>query len=356
MYDTIKIISPILLEKIVDGISKFCVWRIGMELQTNTMVYEFVQGSLNNTWDHRIGIKVKDSRLIIEGSLHKAIAGQNVFGGPDNLVESVRWLIGEMQSIMGVELPAAEEWQLVRVDIAFGFYLGSLDAVLEWFRDNTKAYYPKRKKREYYGGLYFAGQVTTLKFYAKGLEFAKHDFKRLKLILEESFLRRLTEFAYGILRVELEVKNKKLKSMFGKNEVYVKDLIGNDYLFEELYNQEVGKVSKHDVALGDLKSVVRDYDKVVARLESCYSKGLSRTLLGTWFRLSADGYDMVLGGMSKTTFYRHIHQLREAGVSWEGSDVIVGSGNRLVPDDFFPVTSDSRMIGGKFSLPKFLVA
>lgn len=356
MYDTVKIISPFLPIETVDKVTKFCVWKIGIELMTNDSVYEFVQGSLKNTFDHRIGISVNDNRLVVEGSVHKAISGQNIFGGPDNLVECVRWLVNQLQSIMGVELPEVDEWQVVRVDVAYGFYLGGLDAVLEWFRDNTKAYYPSRKKREYHGGLYFAGQTTTLKFYAKGLEFIKHDFKRLKKILEEEFLMRLTEFAYGILRVEVEVKNKKLKNMFGKEEVYIKDLVGKDYMFEQLYNMEVGKISKQNIAIGNLKSVVRDYDKVVARLEQCYSKNLSRALLATWFRLSADGYDMVLGGMSKSTFHRHVKQLREAGISWEGSDVIVGSGNRLVPDDFFPVTSDDRMIGGKFVLPKFLVA
>ncbi len=356
MFDTVKIISPLLDDKTVEKYQEFCIKRTGIEIQTGELIYEFTSGQLKGSFDHRIGIKVRDKRVIIECSVHKAICGQNVFGGPDNLYDAVDWLIRRVQGLVGEELPETGLWQLVRVDVAYTFYLGSLDAVLQWFRDNTKAFYPRRKCSQYHGGLYFAGQASTLKFYSKGLEFAKRDFKRLKGVLDDEFLMKLTEVAYGILRVEVELKNKKLKYMFKKSEVLMSDVMGKESMFEEVYNEEVLKVSRKDLMVGNVMSVVRDYEKVTARLKSCYSDRLARTLLATWFRLSADGYDVVKTGMGRATFYRHVKQLREAGISWEGSDVVVGSGNRLVPDDFVPVSTDERVIIGTFQMPEFLVA
>src|SRR3990167_1080820 len=98
-YDTVKLRSPFLDPSIMARIEAQCILRSGMHMGTGEVLYELHAGELLGSWDSRIAIKpmheehVCDKNgvtryapcepyLIVEASVHKAMLGHNVYGGP----------------------------------------------------------------------------------------------------------------------------------------------------------------------------------------------------------------------------------------------------------------------------------
>lgn len=55
--------------------------------------------------------------------------------------------------------------------------------------------------------------------------------------------------------------------------------------------------------------------------------------MGTWFKLTTLGEQSTKSGMPRATYFRHVAELRAAGVSWSGTDVMRLQ-VRDLPEDF----------------------
>jgi hypothetical protein len=74
-------------------------------------------------------------------------------------------------------------WIVRRVDWAENYAL-PFTAIQEFFEGIYTIQFPRRKGIKYGDhAVYFPGSTTTVKIYHKGLEFAKHDSKRMKWFL-----------------------------------------------------------------------------------------------------------------------------------------------------------------------------
>jgi len=91
-------------------------------------------------------------------------------------------------------------------------------------------------------------------------------------------------------------------------------------------------------------TIVRDSHSVLRRLQTVYPDRavLVRNLFATWTQLAGLGENFVKAGMAHKSFYRHRKQLLEAGVAWNGSDVLMGDTRGILPADFVPVPGDVR--------------
>src|SRR5205085_341409 len=56
--------------------------------------------------------------LTIEGSVHKALLGHNIFGGPLHVSQACRWFVADVGARLGLALPPADAWEVGRVDWA----------------------------------------------------------------------------------------------------------------------------------------------------------------------------------------------------------------------------------------------
>lgn len=369
IYDTIGIKSPYITREKAELIHKKCVRREGIDLSTGELIYQITTGSLEGSYDARISIRVdnkewqvteKPTEMIIkhlgdikslkvpelietewfvyvEASVHKAMLGHNIYGGPTDIQESIDWLVNKVSELLEVDLPVYTDWQIRRVDIAEVFELESYEACKEWFSILTNTSFPRRQVYRFGDtGLYAKGSSTTVKFYHKGVEFLKHDRCRLKKLLSSSALCNLMEKADCIIRAEVEVKAKKLEYDFGYlpkvNEL-------KDEYFKQLYDTEVKKLLKEG---DESMKTVRRTKAVEMRLNKIYEERLAGILFGMWLRLSSVGEKAVKGSMSKATYYRNVKLLREAGVSWTGTDIIKTI--ELVPEDFSPISTDIRKL------------
>lgn len=354
--------SPPITEILVQKLEGFCIAKQAVDLSTGSLLYQFTSGDLMGSYDSRISIQIKRTRwekdivqhlrtgksvpqlvdcepyIRVEGSVHKAMAGHNCFGGSDNFQACIKFFISLIDRFVGNCLPDYTLWRVSRVDFAKVFDLGSFAAVQEWFMGMRLCSFPRRQPQTYgNSGLYFAGRTTAIKFYHKGPEFYKHDAKRVSRVFGFNREFEIQEIANRLLRVEVEVKKHKLVSDFGVMPL-VSD-ISRDYL-AQIYEKEVRKVLRDTE---DESKIVRTAHAVEKKLYSSFSSDLAGRLLGTWYRLATLGEESVKKSLPKPTFYRHRKMLTEIGISWLETDVILKE-HTLIPFGFVPSLKDSRML------------
>lgn len=352
--DTITLKSPYVSLDIANIIENECVKRQGINIKTGELLYEITTASLTGSYDNKISIKIENTEytkdglvpsepyITLEASVHKALLGHNVYGGPEHLHSSCEYLVKLVESLIQVELPNYKEWVISRVDVAEVYELPSFEAVQEWFKGLNAADYPRRSVTRYgLSGIYAQGSTTTLKFYHKGVEFTKHDKPRLKKLLKDDKLMSLQAYANKIVRCECEIKSRKLKYDFGHL-----PLVGevSDQYINNVHDVEVRRFLKEGVKMMIL---VSNAHEVKERLYSTYKPALAGTLLGTWYQLTTLGEDSVKKSMPKRTYYRHVKQLKDACVSWHCTDVILEKKHSLIPQGFSPVRADERRISGE---------
>ncbi len=350
MIDTIKVRISV-NEETANFMQRWCTLKQNIDLSTGEMIYQITSGQLQGTYDSRISFRVTrfDTvtwHLVIECSIHKVMLGHNCFGGSDDIKGSLEYLKKIVLDLTGVELPPSWLWQVLRIDIAYVYQLDSFEACQDWFRGLNACDYPRRKVDRYrVNGIAAYGSTTAVKFYHKGPEFIDHDLKRLNDIdydmrKEGKQLdfspREVLHTANRLIRAEVEVKGRKLKKMYGDfPTVEMVDI--NDLL--AVYDLEVSRFLKEGVK--DMETVRNAVD-VSKRLENVYGKRLGGILLGTWYKLTTLGEEAVRNGSMKPSYYRHVNQLKNAGVSWLGTDVVLKN-ESLVPQGFAPVRSDARL-------------
>jgi II/X family phage/plasmid replication protein len=351
MLDTVKLQSPSIGEDLARRIEASCVRRSAEDLATGELLYSLTTGSLVGSYDSRVSVRVMrvenmlqcEPYLLLEASVHKALLGHNVGGGPEDFLAPCEWLVADVGVRLGVELPRGAEWLVRRVDWAEVYDLGAFEAVEEYVWGLNSAQYPRRSVARYGSESIFAGgRTTTVKAYHKGPEFTAHDRKRLKSRMDGRELETLQHRANELLRWEVQVKAKKLDEMHqGKprvSETSVEKL-------RKLHYTEVRRLVREGEA--EVKTV-RKQKAVRDRLLDQYDQRKAGLLLGTWHQLVTLGEKETRRHIARPTFYRHMKLLIDAGVSWIGADVVVlPSQHSKLPEDFSPTEHSPYRLSGE---------
>ncbi len=387
--DTVGLRSPFLSESDAEQIDRSCVLRSAIELSTGEELYSLTTGSLAGSFDDRVSVRVEREEwytetlnplqassalvpshswkagrdaperveevnpysgrtvtakrscapyLAIEGSVHKAMLGHNVYGAPLPPVLTCYWFVDDVARRLGLPLPEAADWTVQRIDWAEAYELPSSAAVAEFVRGLNAAQYPRRKAMRYGSeSLMFPGRTTAWKCYHKGPEFEAHDRKRLRECLDRGALDELQQRADRVLRLETSIKSQKLVADFGRKPTVLE--LTETYL-EETHDRETDRVLREGAAEVE---TVRTLQEVLNRLDHTYGSSLGRSLFGTWSQLSTLGEEVTRQNMSRPTFYRHRKLLDQAGCSWHGTDVMLRE-HSLIPAGFSPIRRDPRRL------------
>lgn len=352
MIDTVKLKSPYLGVHQAAAIEQECMRRQAVFVSTGELQYSITTGSLDGSFDERVSVRVdtedvpvKDRKgritgtealpfVLVEGSVHKALLGHNVEGGPCEPVSAITWLLHDIAGRLWSDLPPAARWIVQRVDVAEVYALPCPGAVTEYVHALNLATFPRRCPRRYGDeSIFFPGTTTSVKAYHKGPEFKAHDAKRLRGVWPLDDVVALHVRADCLLRWEVSILSKTLRKDFDGEPTVSK--LTQDYI-EAIHDKETNKIIK----LGkEEMELVRTHREVSARLEAVYGRRLATSLFGTWVQLAVLGEAVVKQQSSKPTFYRQRKQLVDAAVSWAGADVIERPSALLVPAGFSPVRS-----------------
>lgn len=372
MYDTVRLKSPSVLRMTAKHIESQCVMLQGIDLSTGEQLYELFNGDLLGSWDARISIVPKyedyvvdtkgtprlspcEPYLVLEASLHKVQLGHNVYGGPTDFQKACDELVKLVSRLLGIQLPSARRWTVQRIDVAQVFDLPKA-AVQDFFDGIHLLSFPRRQKgaSKYKTAVHFAGKTTTVKMYHKGAEFKVHDKNRLKQFFRLLYQSRdindplipqkvqkkldaLQRLADRRLRCEVGIHSPKLVYDFQK-EPLVSD-ITDDYL-NTTYDNEIEKLLREGK---QGMTTARTTSTVLSRLQNEYGQANGTRLFGFWSLMAMKGDDEAKKHYSRPTFYRNRKLLEDAGVSWRNTDVVVVANDSLLPRDFAPVRTDSRL-------------
>ncbi|MEW9097386.1 MAG: phage/plasmid replication protein, II/X family [Clostridiaceae bacterium] len=362
MIDTVRLKSPEISYKLAKYIESQSFLRQGIDMVSGEIIYTITTKQLLGTYDSNISVIIEQGcweynkykgvaeksgseyYIVIEASVNKLIYGHNVYGG-SNDKNQLYLLLRLVEIALDCEFPDFCDWQVVRLDYAENFEIGEQN-VYNYIINLNNSYWGRRKIKKFdKTGIYVPGTTTTLKLYSKGQEFNKHDKKRLKSHLDNVELTKISNIANNILRVELEIKKKKIIYDLGRLHT-IRELDIEYYM--SLYETEVNKLIK---LTGD-NAYYYKYDDVKNILFKNYSGSMANSLLGTWLKFSLEGEEKTKGIMSKATFYKHRKMLIECNCSWNNTIVEKREDNII---DFVPyLNSRYRQCNDDYKIDELL--
>lgn len=349
MYDTVVLKSPEIDIETKDKVMNFCNRYEGIDFATGELIYSFTRGLLEGSYDYRIRISVDDTdwikentatpvkvksywHLEIECSLHKLLMNHNCYGGPKDIQKSIFYLVKFLEKVMEVSLPDFRLWELEQVDVSKIYKFMDKSICKKVISNLKKSFYTRRKPMIFDTSIMFSGSTTTNKFYWKGPEFQKHDYKRIQKYInrevdilyqnrEDDFdkkqfnlitLKRqfdaILEKSMRIIRFECSIKKRKLKELFNSKKIYVYML--RDGILESCANAELKKLIKEEEDM----DIIRRSDLVLERLIKIYGSRQGNSLYSTWTKLVQFGEEGAKETLNLRTFQHHRKLLVECGV------------------------------------------
>ena len=332
MIDTIRILTKISNET-YEKIYSQGIIKKSFSAKTGEIFYQITIDNLEGSFSSSLYCRVydrgdkygfsNDCVIVIEGSVHKLVYGQNAYNGFTDLEVVVLYLKGLVENAYDIKLPDYKFWYIQRVDIAKCFDLYTQDRVCNYINCLSNLDFPRRTLKYYKDScIYFTGTTTTLKIYNKFLEFKVHD--RMKLMKSDFDVLSHEKKIFGLVRFECEIKKKKLLSIFenlyGAKMLNVRCCDFNYEILEKVWIEEFMKVLK--VNYSDLKKV-SDKETVKRRLNKVYGTSYGSVLYSFYLALVVDGCKDVRSNTPKTTYYRKLKELKDAGVDFCSNKISV---------------------------------
>jgi hypothetical protein len=233
-------------------------------------------------------------------------------------------MISTLESYLEVDLPHWSSWIVSKLDLAWVFDAGSENAALAFALETGRSLATTTAARSLprnFGTCVYSGRS---KLYMKGPELRKH----MPAYLSKSERFQLQKIASSLLRFEVSFHHRDIARLTYSNLSQLE--------LEPLIRQAHEKLNTFNRTKDAAMQNVRTTNDVNERLSELYSAARAAALMGTWFKLttlgekatreimtpSYVGLDGELKRVSTKTYYRHMAELKAAGVYWTGTDVI----------------------------------
>ncbi|MBF0330264.1 MAG: hypothetical protein HQL10_14015 [Nitrospirae bacterium] len=336
-----------------------------IDKETGDIEFEYNNFHMTQSWNYKVLFKI-DNRMYVhdiesdtpqlvnslpyirfEFSAPKVLWGHNL----ESCSLSDAWFAAHkvreaFMSAYGVTLDEVLDWYCYRIDTCANFILESEDQVRAYIRYLQKFDYPRKMKNLYEDtGIYFASRHNTLKVYAKGEEFKKHDKCRF---VNEVEAQKLHNDAKLILRIEVEHKRRLryIMEQLQKEKVLVKSFGGymtfNDTVLNFKAKEEMTRIM-NKFLVGKETKAMKSLD-VLRMLKQYHSDKAARSFYAIYMLLITQGQKEVKRQVSKPTYYRALKVFRELGISIFASDVqkIQECVDQGFPQDFSLTIDDAN--------------
>ena len=245
MIDTIKILIPISDRKFLEKIKVNLIHTSRKDLVTGELKYEYFTGEIKaGSYSKNINFKLSEGLpvgIFFEFSVPKYKLGNNVeMIKASELPEALEMFRKELCEKVKDELPPLSEWIVYRLDLCYNWTFESKEKCQSLMDFIQRIDFPRKTPIRFGNSLMYKGSAYTVKFYLKGDEFLKHDFKEL-LFKDENNTHQLLDWAHKILRFEVEFRKTYLNSLFKLPKVSISDISNNEKIEEiqKLYLEKV---------------------------------------------------------------------------------------------------------------------
>jgi II/X family phage/plasmid replication protein len=334
MIDTIKFLVPIdnvlALQRLKSGFT-----QIKKEnLKTGSVEYEFYSSKVElGSYKRGVVIRINDTvplGLFIEFSIPKYVKGNNVeMIYPHQVPTILGQLYSEICSHIEYPIPHFCNWIIYRLDICYNWVFKTPAEATTVMGFIQRIEYPRKQKYLYETSVMYRGSAYTIKFYLKGAEFKKNDYKALENGTDRPL--QLQEWANKIVRFEIGFKKREVDGLFGYSPTFFSH-ISDDKAVEEVLNFYLkDKVFRYLTTKNTTEAELEE------KLYSNFSK-IKATRLYQFYQayyLEDGGIKKRIkdGGIHRSTVYRYKKELKKLGI---GFDLRDSSGKGLLEELIIP--------------------
>lgn len=335
MIDTVKLLIPITDIKFLERIKKKLTRTRREHMETKQLEYEFFTSEVQvGSHDRKVKIYLSEGNplgFFVEFSVPKQKYNNNIemvhASDVPAVLENFRTQLCEH---LKDELPPLSVWLVYRLDVCYNWTFESKEKCQSLMGFIQRIDFPRKKKYLYDTSVMYKGTAYTIKFYLKGAEFQKHDFKALR-DLGESKVYKLFEWAHKVLRFEVEFKKGYLKSVFDKEKVFVVD-IADDFEIEEILKEYLALVFRY------INKESAKAENIWQLISENFSKAKAYRLYNFYrdYYYEEAGKARVKSSLDRATIYRYKKDLKKIGVSFTenlGDEKFVSVEELVIPSD-----------------------
>lgn len=338
MIDTIKLKIPCNEDTVKEIALKSTVY-LAKNLEKKTEKYRiYKSNAILGSYEYGVNIFiVNEYEIFVELSIPKYIYGHNVLlFDCDLFYKALFGLYNDLERLFHINLPSIMLWKVYRLDFCYAWKFYDDDTALGIMCFLKNFSYSRKNKEIYDTSVMWKGSDYSCKFYMKGIEFFKHDFKRLKSIsLEQAIL--LQELARGVVRYEITYHHDGILQLFDTDSLsYILKILDNNYIYDNIQQSllKIFHVHTHTMS----------YQKVFDIISRGSQTAGTAVKMFTYYRnlISDDPLDHhVLRRMPRTTRWRYNKKLRL---------LKVGLPVRLSAGEEIDLSVPSKFSVGKFPL------
>lgn len=335
MIDTIKFLIPIDDNEALESIKKQLTRTRRENIHTNELKFEYFTeevevGSYERT--ARIYLKQDNPKgLFVEFSLPKQYYDNNV-----EMIHAydIEYILDNFKNdicqFFQEYIPHIEKWVIYRLDLCYNWTFESEQKCQSLMNFIQRIDFPKKKKFVYDTSVMYKGTAYTIKFYLKGAEFKKHDYKAI-FEKDKDKADLLLGWAQKILRFEVEFKKGYLSNLFPHEKVLVSHLI-YDKIIEDILKKYLDLVFRY-IDKENMK-----YENVRQLIDNNFkpAKALKLYQFYKGFYFEPDEKYHIKKGLNPSTIWRHKRDLKNIGVSFEeklGDSNFVAIKELLIPSE-----------------------
>lgn len=315
MIDTLKLLIPIGDRVFLEQIKGKLTRTRRENLSTKELKFEyFTSEVLIGSFSRKVSIFLTESNpqgFFVEFSLPKQKYNNNVemihTADIPAILENFR---NELCEHLKETLPPLSLWLVYRLDLCHNWTFETKEKCQSLMNFIQRIDYPRKKKYTYDTSVMYKGTAYTIKFYLKGVEFQKNDFKEVKK-RDEHKADELLAWAHKVLRFEVEFKKGYLKKLFLQDKVFVSD-VANDFEIESTLQTYLASVFKYIAKENSKRENVREL--INASFKPAKALRLYQFYKGYYYE--KDEKFHIKKGLNSSTIWRYKKDLKTIGVSF----------------------------------------
>lgn len=317
MIDTIKFFIPISnYHDLIYLRTSFTQFK-KEDLSNGKIQFEFYTQNVElGSFSRSIAIRMCDNPqgFFLEYSLPKYAKGNNVeMIYAHSVYYLVEELFIELNKKIKYKFPHFSKWEIYKLDICYNWYLENELQAKNCMSFIQRIDYPRKQKYVYDTSVMYKGVSYTIKFYLKGAEFYKHDFKAL----ENNRAIEIYEHAKKILRFEVSLKRQQVKDLFGYNKVCIFHIINDDLILEFLKYYLEDKVFKY---INKKSSTDFEVEKILFSNFSMRKATMLYMFYKNYYFDTSIRQKIINGGLSRKTIWTYKTDLKKVGIGFDFSD------------------------------------